>query len=176
MCIGPLWLVLFHYPKGVHTTYDDDIILRLLWQECVRSINSDISIAACTWRNFQPSAWLTYFIRHPAATLSQLLHLHNDGGGYEWRLWDLNIPRNFCFMRWGLIILCFPVFQLLSHEWYCNLLDGNRYGWLTKLQALLSNPTRFVCLGDDVGQLPWLTLAWYLSLCVYLWFVTAWKP
>lgn len=77
MCIGSFWLVLFHYPKGVHTTYDDDIILRLL---CVGSTNSDISMAAWTWRNFQPSAWWTYFSQHPAATLSQLLHLHNDGG------------------------------------------------------------------------------------------------
>lgn len=85
------------------------------------------------------------------------------------------MPRNLCISSWDLIVLCLPVF-CLSHEWYCTLVEGNRYGWLTKLQALLSNQTRFVCLEDDVEQLPWLCLALYLSWCVHLWFLTAWKP
>lgn len=85
------------------------------------------------------------------------------------------MPRNSCILSWDVIVLCLPVFWVLSHEWYCTLLEGNKYGWLTKLQALLSNQTRFVCLGDDVGQLPWLSLAFFLSLCVHLWFLTAWK-
>lgn len=50
-----------------------------------------------------------------------------------------------------------PLFACFSSPFTGMILyfaGRNKYGWLTKLQALLSNQTRFVCLGDDVGQLP----------------------
>lgn len=47
-----------------------------------------------------------------------------------------------------------------------TLLDGYVYGWLTNLQALLSNRTRFVCsLLNNVGHLPWQL---ELGLDIYL--------
>lgn len=76
----------------------------------------------------------------------------------------------------------FPIFFFpLLTRFTCRMnpfLHGYMYGWLTKLQALLSNHGRFVCsLRDNVGQLPWqLELGLIFILRVDLWVWTARKP
>lgn len=96
--------------------------------------------------------------------------------------------RGKCAYQWSWV-LCFslycsspasspPCFFYKVHTSNESFLHGYMYGWLAKLQALLSNHSRFVCsLWDNVGQLPWrLELGLIFILRVDLWAWTAWKP
>lgn len=95
-------------------------------------------------------------------------------------IWDLKIIIHTRSPQFSLFCLfCHPaVLFVFGHMFNETFLDEYTYGWLTKLQALLSNQTRFVCsLWDNVGQLPWqLEVGLIFILCVDLWVWIAWKP
>lgn len=102
-------------------------------------------MAAWTWGNFQLSAWWTYFSQHPAATLSQLLHLHNGGGVSRVTSLRLKYAKGFLLLMLRSDYPLFPCFSS-AFTWMILYIAGRKQVWMADKAAGFIKQSDQICL------------------------------